>query len=136
MCGLLCGRGEKHYLLGYGCYWGALFLGCGKAVLTHLHHSMCMCVGVCIAPGCCMFPAYVCVGNVGVCIAGSSMGKGVTEEEWRKRVCACTWCLCICCVEVCVKELRNVHKGEGGWCGLLTQNPCCWDGDVVKYTWR
>ena len=79
-----------------------------------------------------MSPAYVCVDNVGVCIAGSSVGKGVTEEEGRKRVCACMWCLRV--VWKC--ELRNVHKGEGGWCDLLTQNPCCWDGDVVKYTWR
>ena len=50
------------------------------------------CVGVCMAPGCCMSPAYVRVHNVGVCIAGSSVGKGVTEEE-RKRVCACMWCM-------------------------------------------
>ena len=35
-----------------------------------------MCVGVCMAPGCCMSPAYVGVDYVGVCIAGSSMGKG------------------------------------------------------------
>ena len=64
-----------------------------------------------MAPGCCISPAYVCVDNVGVCVAGSSMGKGVTEEEERKRL---VWCLRVCCVEVCVKELRNVHKGEGG----------------------
>ena len=91
-----------------------------------------MSVGVCMAPGCCMSPAYLCVRSW-----KQHMGKGVTEEEERKRVCACMWCLCICCVGVCVKGLRNaVHKGEGGWCGLLTHNPCCWGGDVIKYTWR
>ena len=43
--------------------------------------------------------------------------------------------LCMLCEGVC--QRRNVvYKGEGGWCGLLTQNPCCWGGDVVKYTWR
>ena len=52
-----------------------------------------MCMGVCMVPGCCMSPAYVCVDNVGVCVAGSSVGKGVTEEEGGKRVCACMWCL-------------------------------------------
>ena len=63
-----------------------------------------------MAPGCCMSPAYVRVRNVGVCIAGSSVGKGVTEEEERKRVCACMWCIvyavvsyaCLCMVCVCM----------------------------------
>ena len=51
-----------------------------------------------------MFPAYVCVRNVGVCVAGSSVGKGVTEEEERKRVCSC-----MCCVVYVV--LGCVSKG-------------------------
>ena len=40
--------------------------------------GVCMCVGVCMAPGCCMSLAYVFVHDIGVCVAGSSVGKGVT----------------------------------------------------------
>ena len=49
-------------------------------------------VGVCMTPSC-MSPAYVCVQNIGVYVAGSGVGKGVTEEEERKKVCSCMWCL-------------------------------------------
>ena len=83
----------------------AFFFFSGHPFIWHTT-VLCMCMGVCMVPGCCMSPAYV-----GVCVAGSSVGKGVTEEEGRKRVCACMWCLRVCCVEVCVKD---VHKSEGG----------------------
>ena len=67
----------------------SVVLGCGKAVLTLCVCIVCMCVGVCLAPGCCMSPAYVCVHNVGVCVAGSSVGKDVSEPEGRECVHAC-----------------------------------------------
>ena len=86
---------------------------------------VCMCVGVCLAPGCCMSPAYVCVHNVGVCVAGSSVGKGESEPEGRKRVCACMWCLRIYCVEVCVKELRNAVVWFTHTKSLLLGWGCC-----------
>ena len=70
---------------GVWCVWVCVVLA-GKEESVCKHVVQC-CVGVCMAPGCCMSPGYACVHNVGVWIAGSSVGKGVTEEEERKRVC-------------------------------------------------
>ena len=75
---------------------------------------MCICMGVCMAHSCCMSPAYVCVDNVGVCIAGSSVGKSVTEEEGRKRVCACMCCLCVVwkCMSKRLETCTKVRVGD------------------------
>ena len=66
-------------------------------------------LNVCMAPGCCMSPAYVRVRDVGECIAGSSVGKGVTEEE-RKRVCACMWCIVYLVVSYCRIGVLTTHQ--------------------------
>ena len=81
------------------CFWGVVRLS------LHIDMTVRACVWVCVWHLVAACVQRMCVWIMWCVCSRKQRGKGCDGGR-GKRVCACMWCLCICCVEVVSKSLE------------------------------